>query len=438
MLVARRGAERRTGAALWCSLCLFFVSNASALPDLRELARPYASHPISVSVRDAASGEVIAELNSHAPLMPASVQKLVLSAAALKHLGGDYRFETRFYGTIDRTGTAPLLEIKGGSDPSLKLETLASIAQELKRRGLRKILSLRFDAAATPDAKPQTGPEAYEGPSGALSASFNAIELEVCPSKRGPVLARINPPELKISDILGSAALRDFKGIRACTSEYRSIADPLHFFEKVFRVMLEREGIKVAGAASRGPVSARAPLLYTQVSEPLRSIVEGLNHFSTNFTAEELLAALGTEADGSMRRSTGIQRMTEYLLQRGAPRGEFNFVDGSGLSRNNRLSTSVLTRLLRDVREDPGISEDFFNSLSVAGVSGTLKGWNLDTPGLVFRGKTGSLDDVRALAGLLESRGGRIFLLAVIQNDVENGESAVEFEKALIRAFSIQ
>ncbi len=415
---------------------LLFIPVSASADDLRlvDLANRLKEESIGISVVDLGSGKEIDSFRGDAPLIPASVQKVVLSGAALKALGPEYRFRTVFYGTQEKNGNVPLLGVQGGGDPDLTIEKLWMIVRELRQRGVRRIDTLLLDGTKTPDSKPQTGERAYEGPSGALSVNFNAVEVELCPGRDGRAsIAKIDPVEVDTRKLF-PAPLSFPAGQLKCSKSYRSVGNPLLYFQEIFVALLRQNGIQV-NSVSQGAVRDGMPVLYAHESKPLRGILDDMNHYSTNFIAEQVLAALGGGEDGRLVRQRGLSRMQQYAESLGVEESSFKFVDGSGLSRDNRLSARLLVRIMQDMFFDPEVGADFTASLSVARRSGTLKERDYgDLP--VFRGKTGTIDGVSSLTGLFFLPDGRIFSLAVIQNQVENKDRAFELERGLLSALN--
>ncbi|NMC62128.1 MAG: D-alanyl-D-alanine carboxypeptidase/D-alanyl-D-alanine-endopeptidase [SAR324 cluster bacterium] len=437
-------------------LLAIFLSNANSEALERKDAEQKTKYEMAFALFDLEGKRFVETHNEESPLMPASTQKLILSAAALKSLGPEYRFRTEFFGHLSDNGTIPLLHVRGGHAPDLTIEEIWKITRRLKEQGVRKISSIYLDASRAPDPKPRSGMHAYEGPSGALSVNFNAVAFEICPANAGE-RARIslNPPEADLEYVssvksidtgeLASFQVKDMPCKRktalqcvslsgqiavgtGCQIDYVSVSSPTRYFEKLFTHLLRSNGIGVPSEAIEAVPDQKLPLLYSHVSKPLRQILDDLNHFSTNFIAEQILAALGEDVDGSMKRSRGLERLLQYLESLGGSIQKVKLVDASGLSKDNRLTAGILVRILSDMYHDSKIKPEFLNSLSINGLSGTLKERNFGLSPGAFRGKTGTLDGVMALAGYLEGKGGKIYALALIQNGFDNRERALALE----------
>lgn len=416
---------------------------------------------ISVAVMDLAEPQgspLLFGFNAARALKPASILKIITSAAALEELGPDFRFRT----TVLADSLRPLeggrygvgvLAIRGGAAPDLNIEQAWLLSRKIKMLGISQIDSLVFDDSAALGGVARAGPRAYQTGSSALSFNYNSVGVVICPAVSGrPAVVSVDPLESG-AEILGAVQtiikgansyLVDLDqgaegGITArvsgnirydegCRTVYRSVPNPQRFFAETFRRLLEALGIAVKVTRFELPQSAPLTEVAKIDSEPLQRILQDLNHFSNNFIAEQVVYALG-EKQGLFEREKGLELLVRYLNQRGLGNGA-TIVDGSGLDHENRLSAEAVARVLAEAASRLESGPEFIASLSVAGASGTLKEREF---GPVFvRGKTGSLDGVSSLAGLIRSRTGKRLAFAIIGNSIASKEKAVEFEEQLV------
>lgn len=127
-----------------------------------------------VVVTDAKGNELVAQ-NADEPFVPASVTKIVTAWLAMEVLGGDYRFQTRFYLDDD-----PVLYVRGGGDPFLSSEELAQLASNLVAEvGKQRLTGIVLDASYySPDLRIpgiEDDNEAYNALNSALAVNFNTI-----------------------------------------------------------------------------------------------------------------------------------------------------------------------------------------------------------------------------------------------------------------------
>lgn len=375
------------------------VSREVSLDDLaRELA------PLVDLVGDgsclsvAVDGLRVVEDNPSTAVLPASTQKLLTGAAALEVLGADFRFVTEVRGVLDATGTVNGdLYLVGGGDPLLAADwypesalvkypqqpatSLDSLADAVVAAGVRVVNgNVVGDAGRYDDERfPPTWSEDVRvvegGPLGALMVNDAVVRDD-------PLKAAI-PAE---------GAAREF-----------------------VRLLRER-GVAVTRGSTVGVAPAEATTIASVESAPLGEIVGELLSASDNNTAELLVKELGLVATGIGTREAGLQVVRDTLASWGVPLDGVVLADGSGLSRDNRITCAVLQAVLQRHGPDDPIGR----GLAVAGRSGTLAEVFLDDPleGRLL-GKTGTLRDVKALAGYVPERpedGPSVIQLALVLN----------------------
>lgn len=414
---------------------------------------------IGVYVLDLENKKPLLAINSEKPLKPASVLKIATSFVALKELGPEYKFKTRILSTPINSGVVDLMVIKGEGAPDFTTESLWMLARQLKKLGIKRVKKISFDESSFENQKAREGQRAYESMSSALSFNFNSIAIEACPGRIGED-AKLTPDpwdlSVKIASSVKTAAGSEFLisvdelsgeqsqalsykvsgkiGDRSpCRAVYRSINNPPRYFAASFVAFARLIGVEMPQELyfdERLPSSMER---YALSSRVLGSIVQDLNHFSTNFLGEQILFALGVNQLGdSFNRDRGLIRISQILEGLGIPKDQFTIKDGSGLSHDNRLSTFGVVRILEAAQRVSSIRPEFEASLSVLGKSGTLKKRTPNIRGGVLRGKTGSLNGVSSLAGYLTTKGNRHLAFAIIHNDVTSKDNAEWVEDAII------
>jgi len=160
---------------------------------------------------------------------------------------------------------------------------------------------------------------------------------------------------------------------------------------------------------------------------PLSLILRGLNKFSNNFVAEQILKTIGADIYGSPGTTlNGLRAMDEYMQSlKYKPEG-FSILDGSGLSRQNRLSPDQIVSVFQDMYADLGVYPEFISALGVMGRDGNvLKRMNGHNSAERARVKTGTLNSVSALSGYFQSADGERFAFSILMNDLKcsNGQA---------------
>jgi len=332
---------------------------ASQTPLARKLSRALAvphvarAHTSALAV-DLATGKQLYARNLHMPLIPASNEKLAVTYASLLALGPSFRFSTDVLGEGELDGTLWRGDVvlKGYGDPTLSTLDLLSLASQLRSQGIRRVTGQVIGDESFFDAK-RMGP-------GWKSYFF---------LNESPALSALTVDRGR------------YKG--------RATRQPALAAALSFRAALLRAGISVAGRALTGTADSAAVPLATIESVPLAGVLRFMDHESDNFTAEKLLQEQQIPLTGA------------------------RIVDGSGLSRLDRLTTEAVVAMLRSSWLDDDLRELLIDALPVAGRSGTLDSRMRGTvaAGRV-RAKTGTLNEASALSGYVRRR----YAFSVIQN----------------------
>jgi D-alanyl-D-alanine carboxypeptidase/D-alanyl-D-alanine-endopeptidase (penicillin-binding protein 4) len=345
--------------------------------------------------------------NPLSPLTPASTNKLLTAAAALRVLGADATF------TTSAVATAPAaagvidgdLWLVGGGDPVLATPAYAAryerqpqvftnvelLADAIKAAGVTKISGAvvgdesRYDRDRFPDAWPQRYLDDDE--TGPLSA-------------------------LTVND-----AYDRFPLSKADPTKVEPAPDPAQHAAAVLSLELIERGIELGGGARAGSAPAGAASIATLPSPSLRSIVGEMLSESDNATAELLVKELGRVRSGQGTTAAGVAALRDALAASGLPVDGLTVVDGSGLATQDKLSCSLLTEVLRDRDVGPHLEA----GLAVAGRTGTLQKRFLGTGAEGrLRAKTGTLDRVTALAGDIDPLQGGELTFAFVANVPES------------------
>jgi D-alanyl-D-alanine carboxypeptidase/D-alanyl-D-alanine-endopeptidase (penicillin-binding protein 4) len=318
---------------------------------------------------DLATGETIFARNADLALEPASNEKLPVTYGALVELGPDYRFRTAVLGEGTQVGSTwqGRLVLKGYGDPTLQTDDLQRLARKLYARGIRTVTGhVAGDGSWFDDrwTAPGWRPEFY----GIESAPLSALVVN--------------------------------RGYR----HHRLARDPRLAAAALFDQILREQGI-VARDAVVGAAHPGARTLAFVQSRTLAHLLPQMDGDSDNFTAEMVLKAIGAEATGQGTTAAGAAVVRRDLARAGVPLTGARVVDGSGLSRLDRVTARELAALLVLFWNDPKLHAIVQGSLAVAGKSGTLEHRLVGrrTRGIV-RGKTGTTDIASALSGYVGSR----------------------------------
>jgi D-alanyl-D-alanine carboxypeptidase/D-alanyl-D-alanine-endopeptidase (penicillin-binding protein 4) len=200
-------------------------------------------------------------------------------------------------------------------------------------------------------------------------------------------------------------------------SQRLAIMDPAQYAFGTFVTLWRQQGGQFRGGMLRAPTPPAARLLLTHESEPLSEIVRVTNKYSSNMMARSLLLALAAEMHGTPATIVaGQETVVNWLKTRGLVLPELVIDNGSGLSRDARISADSMAKLLIGARQSR-FAPEFLTSLSLGGLDGTLEKrfHNVDDPSRV-RMKTGTLKDVSCLAGYVTGKTSKVYAVVVFVN----------------------
>ncbi|MGC8739828.1 MAG: D-alanyl-D-alanine carboxypeptidase/D-alanyl-D-alanine endopeptidase [Candidatus Sumerlaeaceae bacterium] len=412
-----------------------------------------------VQVLDLDTSEVLYQRQAEKAFLPASNLKLYTTAAALKLLGANYRYETKIYanGAVKNGTLKGDLVVVGSGDPSISgrynpdLPTTAILqrwAKAVRDAGIRRIEGAVIGDDDCFDDQPRAGTwqldyyqEWYAAESSGLAMNENCWDVTIVPAQRIGAKARLHvdlptryvtfknevvttAPTGKPEDDLDIQIQRPLDANEVCLkgeipsdhAPYKlwgSVHNGTRWTVTLFKEELERQGVRVKGGAidvdelpdkqgrlSRGP----RRLLYTHVSPPLWQLVAIVNKPSQNFYADQFLKTLGWVKYGNGSFEGGQKAVKEFLTAAGIDTTSLRMVDGSGLSRQNLVEPRMTVALLAFMAWQPEW-QVYHDSLPIAGVDGTLRKRLKGTPaeGRVYA-KTGYIGRVRCLSGYTTTR----------------------------------
>ena len=412
----------------------------------------------------------VQDVNSPKPLLahqdatsrvPASVMKLITSYAALGTLGPNYRWPLDVYtnGVIKQGTLQGDLIIKGYGSPEFNKADLRKVLQGIKHKGIRNVAgrvvfdNSYFNVSQTGsfDGKSQS---AYNAKPDALLYNERISTFQVRASgKRVHVSTSTPTHNLKIVNRMrktkrscrprigvsqrGVKTVVTFSGrfSRRCgTRSYsRVISRPAEMIYGAMQAMWKRVvGGKLNTQFALGRAPANARLLLRTHSRTLAQILPTIDKDSNNVMARQLLLTIGARASGQGTQRSGANAIGTWLGSRGLNFPELRIENGSGLSRHARISARHVGDLLVDAYRSP-YRNILMQSLAIAGVDGTMK---RRLRGSQVRGrgffKTGTLRDVRSIAGYVKAANGKTYVMAILHNDPRAPRRALAAHDKLI------
>lgn len=435
----------------------------------RVLNRPaFASAFWGIEVRRLKDGRVLYARNERKSMTPASVLKLVVTAAVLDALGPDARLRTTLEtaGCLDASGSLQGdLYLVGRGDPTLAeplpegRTAFEALAEDLWNAGVRRIEGRivgheglfkgdrRGDGWQWEDLVWCYGAEVS-----ALSWHDNCatLVLQSGESVGEPLLVSRWPTSSYYS--VASTAVTGAPGSAVEPSLVRSpgtnvvrlagglplgagpatlsvaLEDPARYAATVFAELLQSRGIPVSGpvATSSDALPATARVLAAHESAPLADLLRGVNKPSQNMRSEILLRLLGAATKGEGSASAGHAAVTDFLQRLGVGKEGWALWDAAGLAHTDLVTAHDIVSLLGTM-DRHRYALAFRDSLAVAGVDGTLAGRLRGTAaeGRILA-KTGTLRQAHALAGYVTTRSGdRLAFAVAINHHTGPGRDAV-------------
>jgi D-alanyl-D-alanine carboxypeptidase/D-alanyl-D-alanine-endopeptidase (penicillin-binding protein 4) len=448
------------------------LANAQSLPGSVERALKRAHIPASAVgayVQNVDGAKPLLAHNAAQAMNPASTMKLLTTYAALELLGPTHTWKTGAY--ADRKLQDGVLQgdliLKGSGDPKLTLENFWLLLRRLRALGVREIRGdlvldrSYFEPAEYDPSKFDAEPmRAYNVGPDALLLNFKAVRFLFVPDaekKTVTVIAEPKPAGLEFTAALratdgscgdwrtgikaefqsnGASAKANFAGSMpaSCGERYWNaslLAQPNYVYG-VFRQLWEDLGGSIDGGWKDGPVPAEARLLATHESASNAELVRDINKFSNNVMARQLFLTLGAEVlKLPARNDRSAQVVQSWLAEKKLQFPELVLENGSGLSRQERISAGNMGKLLLDAWRS-AVMPELMSSLPLVAYDGTMRR-RLRFESIAGQAhiKTGSLSDARTLAGyVLDKRGQRCIVVLFINH--ANAAAAQPAQDALL------
>ncbi|APW44400.1 D-alanyl-D-alanine carboxypeptidase/D-alanyl-D-alanine endopeptidase [Rhodoferax saidenbachensis] len=394
---------------------------------------------------------------ANTPMNPASVMKLVTTYAALDLLGPAYTWTTPVYveGAV-RDGTLyGNLYIKGQGDPKLVLERLWLLLRRVQGLGIKTIagdIVLDRSAFDVPDTDPSSFDgeplRPYNAAPDALLLNYKSVVMTFTPDRgAGVAQVQFDPPlagvQMQSTVALSVGDCGDYRGaLKADFSDANRIrflgsypaacgekawpvayAEPRSYSMRAVQGLWQDIGGKLGGSVRLGAVPSAvlaAKPAFEATSAPLAEIIRDINKYSNNVMAQQVFLTLGNGSFDGAR--SAVTRWWKERLGEDAPVLD----NGSGLSRQERISAQALGRLLNHAYQSP-VMPELMGSLPISGLDGTLRRMKSRT-GASAHLKTGSLSNVVAVAGYVDGSNGRRFILVALINHANAGAARPAIE----------
>uniref|UniRef100_A0A832DF56 D-alanyl-D-alanine carboxypeptidase n=1 Tax=Ignavibacterium album TaxID=591197 RepID=A0A832DF56_9BACT len=327
--------------------------------------------------------DTIIAQNIFIPMIPASVTKIYTTATALSLMGREYRFSTILFTDDQNIKDGVIngnLYLKGFGNATFTSEDLFNFISRLRSLGIKEITGNII------------GDDTY----------FDNIYYREDWIENERANVKLPPISALVLDRNKTVSLRK-KGRRRIYVTENFKNPPLNIAQK-FKQLIDENDIKVKGTAKVG-ITPDNVIELSEASISLSELIALINKHSDNFLAECLFKSIGAFYSGKQGNSFYSQQaIQEFLKKNNIYSTNTEIVDGSGISRFDQITAASVNGVLETMYFDLRNYETFYNSLSYAGVDGTLRNRMSDLPdGYVFKGKTGTLNSVIGLTGYLTS-----------------------------------
>jgi len=451
-------------------LLLLFPAKLNSHPVIEKfLNAPYMKGAsVSIMIKDIDSGVVLCHYDSEKEVIPASVMKIVTTAAALEILGEKFRYETAvmYDGEINNKVLNGNLYIRGSGDPTLGSESIGIERNRIfnqwikiiKNAGIQEIKGAVIADESIFDTEGMSmkwlredmGSYYGQGCYG-LNVYDNRYSLFLNSGDPGtkPEIEKSEPdiPALFFRNYMKAAAVEKdssyivgfpysderylYGVIPANRSGYKlrgDIPDPPLFLAQHLTQLLKNEGITIAGTPTCHRILSlegnhkkpERKIITTSYSPPLKDIVRVTNHVSSNLYADAILKTTGLKyktAEVVSSLGKGIKIIEQFWEDKGLNISPVWMFDGSGLAPTDKVSAAFLCDLLEYMATKSDASNTFIESLPRAGMDGSVANF---LAGSSLRGnarfKSGSMSRVRSYAGYVTKDNKRFAAVIIVNN----------------------
>jgi PBP4 family serine-type D-alanyl-D-alanine carboxypeptidase len=419
----------------------FSFANAQELQErIQQILNSTRTNPseYGIAIFSTRTNKFLFENNSESLLIPASTAKLYTTSTALLFLGDEYNVKTEI-STDDMNINDHIIDgnifFKGYGDPTFSILNLEEMVKTIKSRGIKSIkgdiivddsffdeilfreewiedenrnIPLPAICAATIDRNTLTlsiRGNSRIGRKPSVSITPNIDYFTVVNS------ARTSGRRVRISTTANLTKDGEKISVTGTIPRNRTatikvlIKNPPLFIGNLLNIILSKNGIEFKGKI----LTQSSPEVLNLLSShgtPLVNLIFEINKRSDNFIAEHLFKIIGANySEGSGGAFDATQAIFTFLKSSDLYEEDLSIVDGSGISRNNKFSAKALVRLLTHIYYTKDEFNHFYNSLSIAGIDGTMEGRMHDTPAFNnCHAKTGTLRGVNATAGYVTSK----------------------------------
>ena len=393
---------------------------------------------IAVSIKEAQTGNEVFAMNQNTPMLPASTLKLVTTYASLNTLGKDYNYSTSLYKSTNND-----LYIKLGADPFLSSSDLSKLFQTAKEKNIIAPKNVYIDSRIFDSVEWGEGWQ-WDDDLNPLMPKFSAynldgnlLKVEITPTVNNTPATIVTKPFYPLTFMnLVTTSLTDKNSVKlsrnanlapniltaeGVVSKTEILKVPVNNTRRYF-VLRTEEVLRDKKFDYFKPItniSLPAKNVY-KVAEVTHSIEDALAEIlqnSNNMFAEttfKLAGSVWAKSQGNLNNS--MDMLNSYLKNLGLNTDNIRIVDGSGVSKNNIMTSDFMTSFLVKIYSDSNFEE--FETYMPSPGEGTLKNRMLYFKDNL-KAKTGTLSDTSAIAGYITTRKGKTYTFDIMINDAK-------------------
>lgn len=406
---------------------------------------------VGVDVKSMQYGDILYAKNEQHMFTPASIMKIMTAEAALLYLGPHYTFPTTLLTDAQGTNKGVIngnVYLVHSGDPTLTYSDLIDLMVTLRSQQIQGIAgNVYIDNTAYDQSNYGPGWEwddkrnCFAAPINASIINHNCLSLQVAPANRPGYAANIIESPHYYYGAIKNAVVTKQAHTRTCyvqlnTNENNTISlsgcipkgktiwglsmtitDVMEYNKSLLQSLLKRYAIRVTGNVRAGSAPPNLSAIAMHQSKPLSDLIKDMLKMSDNIIAGSLFKKIGeyyTRQPGSWERG-GFAVKTILKEKASVNISQLDVIDGSGLSRDNKVNPTQMMQVLDYAFHDSPTREEFIASLPIAGIDGTLKHRLYNVSGRV-RAKTGTMQGVVSLAGYVMDKEKEPIAFVIIVN----------------------
>jgi serine-type D-Ala-D-Ala carboxypeptidase/endopeptidase (penicillin-binding protein 4) len=406
---------------------------------------------VGIDIKSMKYGDTMYTKNDQHLFTPASIMKMMTAEAALLYLGPDYKFPTTVLTDAQGMNNGIIngnIYLVHSGDPTLTYNDLTDLMVTLRSQQIQGIAgNVYIDNTAYDQSNYGPGWEwddkrsCFAAPINASIINHNCLSLQMTPGSRPGRAANVIESSHYYYAAISNAVMTKQAHTRTCYVQLginenntislsgcmpkgnyvwgfsTTISDVMQYNKSLIQSLFKRFAIHVNGNVKEGAAPPNLSAIATHQSKPLNVLIKTMLKMSDNIIAGSLFKKMGeyyTRQPGSWER--GGLAVKKILSDKASVNiTELNVIDGSGLSRDNKVKPAQMMQVLDYAFHNGPTRYEFISSLPIAGVDGTLKHRLYNVAGRV-RAKTGTMQGVVSLAGYVVNKDKEPIAFVIIVN----------------------